>query len=748
MLLACASAFISAALISVMYYSHISKIMLSREIIKLEDRARLLQPVFDDIFVETTKDAKFLATTPSIQGLINEKADSEKIAEWKFLITGAFHSLLESKPYYRQVRIIGVQDNGREVIRVQRDGGIVEVIREEYLQQKAGEPYFKEGIKTPDGQIYLSDITLNRENGKISQPVTPMIRAAVPLYKNDGTLYGILVINAAYDRALERLMNDLNQPESFYITDRAGNYLVHPDKKKTFGFEYGTPHLISEDIPEAEEFLHSDELQKNIFYQRKGKSYFISGLKTYFDPEDKSRFLVTWLGVSGDQIFSYIPEARRNGLLMLALSLLISSLLAFVFSRLLIQPLNQTVSQIRAYQNGRKNLQLPVSRRDELGELAVAFEELVKNLESARQVEKDTLSKLKAIVENTVDGLITIDENGIIQSYNKACVNIFGYGADDVIGKNVKILMPDPYQSEHDQYLQNYHSTGVKKIIGIGREVQGKKKDGTVFPLDLSVSSVEMAGRKLFSGIVRDITDRKKAEEEILRSNVELERFAYIASHDLQEPLRMVANFTALLSEEYEAGMDDQAKEYMGFIIDAARRMQDMVGDLLEYSRIGHEEAGFSEFDADTHIKVVLENLNEVIEETGASVEVGELPEIYTNPVRFSRLMQNLIGNAIKYRDKDRAPVIRVSAEDKGDVWLFSVADNGIGIKKEYLEQIFIIFKRLHGKNEYKGTGIGLAICKKIVEGMGGELWAESEYGQGTIFRFTLPKQETIRRAA
>lgn len=360
----------------------------------------------------------------------------------------------------------------------------------------------------------------------------------------------------------------------------------------------------------------------------------------------------------------------------------------------------------------------------------------------------ETAEKLKAIVDSTVDGIITIDDKGKIESFNKACSTIFGYENTEVIGKNIKVLMPEPYHSEHDTYLENYNTTGEKKIIGIGREVKGKRKNGEIFPLDLSVSEVNVHGYKIYSGIVRDISDRKKSEEEIIRSNEELERFAYIASHDLQEPLRMVANFTGLLEEEYKDQFDEQAAQYMRFIIDAAHRMQDLVGDLLEYSRVGNENSGLTDVDCTSQTELVLSNLKETINEARAIVKLGKLPVIQVKPVRFSQLMQNLIGNALKYRTPDNTPEIKISAEDRGNEWLFSVSDNGIGMQEEYLEQIFIIFKRLHGKKEYQGTGIGLAVCKKIVESFDGKIWAESKIGEGSTFYFTFPKKISERKAA
>ncbi len=369
--------------------------------------------------------------------------------------------------------------------------------------------------------------------------------------------------------------------------------------------------------------------------------------------------------------------------------------------------------------------------------LARSNRHALKFAHSMAEAQQIDATMLESIIENAADGLITIDADGHIESYNKACEEIFGYASNEIIGKNAQILIPNLYDND-----------GGQKIMGARQEIEGKRKDGTIFPLDLSMNEIHLDGRKIYSAILRDISDRKKAEDEIMRSNEELERFAYIASHDLQEPLRMVNNFTQLLEAEYKEQLDDQAQKYMHFITDGAQRMQNLILDLLEYSRIGHEEAGSSDVDTALHTKLAIENLQEIVNDTRAVITTGDLPVVQVNPVRFVRLMQNLIGNSIKYRDKDREPEITIEAKDNGEEWLFSVTDNGIGMKEDYLEQIFVIFKRLHGKSEYQGTGIGLAICKKIVESFDGRIWAESEPEKGSVFYFTIPKVESERRVS
>jgi len=363
----------------------------------------------------------------------------------------------------------------------------------------------------------------------------------------------------------------------------------------------------------------------------------------------------------------------------------------------------------------------------------------------AEQAVRDSEARLRAIVDAAVDGIITIDERGVVETFNPAAVRIFGYAPDEVVGRNVKMLMPSPYHEEHDAYLDNYLRTGVKKIIGIGREVIGRRKDGSTFPMDLAVSDVRLGDRRLFTGIVRDISERKRAEEalerqaqELARSNVELERFAYVASHDLQEPIRTVSSFVQLLARRYKGRLGEDADEYIRFITDGVLRMRTLINDLLEYSRVNSRGAAFAPTDLDAVLRQVLEGLHVTIDSERARITADPLPTVKADATQLGQVFQNLIGNAIKFHGSD-PPRIHVSAERRDTEWVFGVRDNGIGIPPEYHERIFVIFQRLHTLDEYGGTGIGLAICKKIVERHGGRMWVESARGKGSTFWFTLP---------
>lgn len=354
--------------------------------------------------------------------------------------------------------------------------------------------------------------------------------------------------------------------------------------------------------------------------------------------------------------------------------------------------------------------------------------------------------RLQALVNLAADGVVAIDERGAILSFNRAAESLFGYKAQEVAGRNVSLLMPDPYKTDHDAYIRSYVETGRAQIIGRGREVQGVCKDGRVFPLYLSVSEARAAGRRIFFGMVHDLSELKRGEmalaektRDLERSNAELEQFAYVASHDLQEPLRMVASYVQLLSKRYSGKLDKDADEFIQYAVDGARRMQNLINDLLTYSRVGRRDRSFEAVDLKQAAAYAVKNLSIACEESGAVVEIGELPTIHGDANAMIQLFQNLIGNAIKFRRPDLAPRIVIRSASEGVFHRIEIEDNGIGINPRYFDRIFVVFQRLNERDQYQGNGIGLAICKKIVELHGGAISLRSDGQSGATFYFTLP---------
>ncbi|MDO6432915.1 ATP-binding protein [Flavitalea sp. BT771] len=334
---------------------------------------------------------------------------------------------------------------------------------------------------------------------------------------------------------------------------------------------------------------------------------------------------------------------------------------------------------------------------------------------------------------------------------NEAAVRLYGYSQEQFKNMTIKDIRP---QEDIERLLEDIAGLRTSRETYRDSNWRHLKKNGEVIDVELTAHPIEYERKRARMVIVNDITERKKAETllqqlnhdlearaaELAASNAELERFAYIASHDLQEPLRMVSSFLQLLQKKYKGQLDDKATQYIHFAVDGAERMKTLILDLLEYSRVGSGKGSFTPVKMDDVMKEVGETFREKIIAARAKVEIGHLPDAYGDKVQLVQLMQNLVGNALKYHSGD-PPLIRVQGNEVPGGWLYSVQDNGIGIDPMFFEKIFIIFQRLHNKSDFSGTGIGLAICKKIVERHGGRIWVESSPGKGSSFFFTIAKQ-------
>jgi PAS domain S-box-containing protein len=409
---------------------------------------------------------------------------------------------------------------------------------------------------------------------------------------------------------------------------------------------------------------------------------------------------------------------------------------------------------------GRGNLdhRVGTDKRDEIGQLSRAFDQMAEELQTL-------IDRVRTTVESSPVAMIMIDSQRIIVLINTEAERLFGYKRDELLGGAVEILVPERFRAHHPELVASYVASSEPLEPRMLRELRGQRKDGSEFPADIGVGPVETDEGLFVLAAIADITERKRAEEAIHRmneeleqrveertaelarsnealeqSNVELQQFAYVASHDLQSPLRGIAGFAQCLQSEYRGQLDDEADGYIQRIVDGSKRMQLLISDLLAYSRVESRAARFQPTSLNDVFDSALALLHASIEDAAGEVTRDELPTVPGDPSQLSQLLQNLIGNGIKYYG-DQPPRLHVSAEQNGNVWTIAVRDNGIGIATEHQERIFEIFRRLHTQQAYPGTGIGLAVCRRIVSRHGGRIWLESEEGKGSTFYFTIAAQ-------
>jgi PAS domain S-box-containing protein len=327
---------------------------------------------------------------------------------------------------------------------------------------------------------------------------------------------------------------------------------------------------------------------------------------------------------------------------------------------------------------------------------------------------------LRLLFEAAANAMVVV-ERGKIVLVSQGAERLFGYRRDELVGRELDVLVPERFCVQR----------------GDGGELFGRRKDGSEVAIEIGLGDVETPDGPLTLASIVDVTARRRSEDELRRSNDDLAQFAYIASHDLQEPLRMVASYTELLAQRYRGKLDERADKYIYYAVDGAMRMQRLLADLLAYSRVGSQGRPLVAVSAEPVVKRVLDVLAGAIQQAKASVRIGPLPCVWADEGQLGQLFQCLLENCIKFRG-EAPPLVELSATRLEDRWQFAVKDNGIGIGGQHMDRIFQMFQRLHERGKYEGSGAGLAIAKRIVERHGGRIWLESEPAVGSTFFFTL----------
>lgn len=372
--------------------------------------------------------------------------------------------------------------------------------------------------------------------------------------------------------------------------------------------------------------------------------------------------------------------------------------------------------------------------------------------------------RARLTVETAYDACISIDASGVVIDWNLQAITTFGWSRSEAVGRMLTdMIIPPKYREMHRQGIERFFATREGPVLNKRVEMTALHKDGHEFPVELRIVPIHLGETYVFSAFVHDITNRKAAEETLKaftarleQSNRELQDFAFVASHDLQEPLRKVTSFGDLLKIKYGKHLPPEGHDYLERMVNAVKRMQTLITDLLSYSNVVTQVQSFRLVDLKQVVREVLSDLDAMIKEAGGRVEVGDLPTIEAEPVMMYQLFQNFVSNAIKYRRPGVPPVIKISsvildgdrkASPGGEAVAapsvqLMVEDNGIGFDEKHLDRMFVIFKRLHGRSSYAGSGIGLAICKKVADYHKGSVTARSKINEGSTFITVLPTQQ------
>jgi len=574
-----------------------------------------------------------LRDTPPVEAIIRshdaggiDPVSGDSIALWHRRLEKIFAAFMANHAQYLQLRYL--DEKGNEIVRVQSEGGVPHPISKDQLQNRASEAYVKETLKLPRSHFYVSDITLQRKHGEVQVPHIPTFRIATPFYY-EGKARGIIVVNLAANYFFREIISDSTEIKK-NMTDQNGYFLVYSDMSKAFGFDLGTDFRLG-DVEPGLMRLSRDHDSFTRFHQR---DHEVDGFrKIYFNQEDRSHYWLLSYHIPESIVFSEVHSLRdvmlASGLIIALISLLI---IVWFVSRKLVTPVIGLAEVAGKMQAGDLTVRADESLvRDELHTLYQSINAFAEKQQNATEaLEKQVAERtehLSCIVDNLVDGLITIDEKGIIHSFNSAAEKIFGYNADEIIGKNVKTLMPEPFRAEHDGYLHNYISTGKQKILGIGRQVEGCRKDGATFPLDLAVNEIHTGGKRLFIGTVRDITERVLVKQALADKNREL---ALHSSYDQSYGKAM-----ALFSHTYDqhkalSGLLAILADYHPFPVSAIYTYDEWNGMLEISASYGTPATMKNKFERGEGLigQVALDNKTVILEEfdeVNLSIEAGVL---------------------------------------------------------------------------------------------------------------------------
>lgn len=755
----------SVSTVGWVFYSKTTELLVTAALDDISSNIRNAGALVQEHIVVQHEDVLFLANMPPIQGILRaqnaanyDEQDKSSYLQWVKRQQSIFVSMLKNKPEYLKLRFI--DKHGQEQIVVGREGDNIVALSGEQLQNKAHRTYFIETLKLEKDGVYLSEINLNREHGEISVPHREVLRSSAPVYNEiSGEVAGLLLITAEIGKELRSIQNNSKGSGSnIYITNDHGGYLLHPDSNKSYGFDLGKHYRIQEEFPHLAKLYLPDNKDLESILQPKdiGGEYVINFAKIHFDPNKPERFIAVGMTELYSDIVAKQTGVLNNVVTIALLLTLLAIFLAVLFSFRLSRPIKQITQAINDYANKHEStVVMPVNQNDEIGMLARSYESMMgqvkdaqvnlsnlnKTLESKiteRTLELDISEKRqRSIVENMVDGLITLDDEGVIQSFNSAAIKIFGYQMKDVIGHNFNILMAKPYHFQ--DYMDDTHLVNEEKIIRTDREVEGLSKSGSMFPIDLAVSKMIVGGEIIFTAVIRDITERKQMDK--MKNE-----FISTVSHELRTPLTSIRGSLGLLVNGVVGEIPESASEMLRVASNNTERLLLLINDILDIQKIesGKMSFYFDSVDLKSFIKQAIVEHTEYGKQYGVNFVISHMLEnvrVFADKDRLMQVMGNLLSNAAKFSHDGDNVEISVAAH-QGDRIRISVTDYGVGIPEKFQPKLFDRFTQSDSSDSRAkgGTGLGLSITKVIIEKLGGLIDFVSKDGIGSTFYIELPE--------
>ncbi len=652
-------------------------------------------------------------------------------------IAYVFREFLSTREHFTQLRLLSREGNWQERVRINREGDTLITVPPEELQQKGNEPYVRPLQNGYAEDVYLSELTPNREYNRLEG--RPMIRAVWPVRDAAGGITGAVVINASAEDVLASANLTVAPGMHVYAVSNNLDFmsLENPDERG---------RLIMHDEPDWSAPPFADQLGSVESYTLLDEEtgdlvHWSSALKGGAGPLN-----ITVLAIADGEAIVAPGLSRLRGIASLSASLaILAALCAYVLASRFLQPLTQLNAEIQKKIHGTEPIVFESHRNDEVSDLANSFSQMVNNRISEA-------ARLRAIVQGAAEGIIAIKNDGTISEANPAAEQLFGYTSDELIGQPITKLMPPEDAEHHHVFLARSMLSETPENMTKSREIFGLCKDGRRIPLGIAVSRVIYGDETHFIGMIRDTSEQRAAEDEVnalvealQRSNEELDQFAYVASHDLKAPLRVINNAANWLAEDLAPHLTEDTQESLDLLCNRAIRMERLLDDLLRHSRIGRDDgpvviiSGKELREELTELLDVPKGINVQFSDRFDSLEVQRLP--------LQIILLNLISNAVRHHDKAYGKVW-VDAEDTLDDFVISVEDNGPGIPEEYHSKIFEIFQTLKPRDEMESSGMGLALVKKHATLANAEISVESDGRSGSKFTLFWPKTQTPRTMA